>query len=407
VNKRILTEAEDNFILAELERITEQGLFRTERVLQARKGRQIKVDGKELTDFCSNDYLGLSCHPEVVKAMQTAASRFGAGSTASPMVSGKTSLHQALEERLAELTGRDRAVIFSCGYTANLGVVSALISSRKQMAIADRLCHASLVDAVLASRAVFRRFAHADPAALEAVLKRYPEQRKLVLTESVFSMDGDISPLPNLSQVCRNHNAILLADDAHGFGVIGENGLGGTDYFSLGQAAVPLLMATFGKALGVHGAFVAGPAGLLEMLVQKARPRIYSTSLPAPVIAAVDKALDVMIDEPERRIHLAGLIRRFHTGLLQMGISGGSPHSPIQPLVVGDPVKTLSLGRALEKEGFIAGTMRPPTVPRNTSRLRITLSAAHSVQQVDRLLEILGRLSVTGRKDFGREDHGH
>ncbi len=321
--------------------------------------------------------------------MQAAADKYGVGSTASPLVCGKSALHELLEQKLARLTGRDRALILSCGYMANLAIVSSLASTRGQAIFADRLCHASMLDGAMISRSTKKRYAHASPTALENILKRTAEKSRLVLTESVFSMDGDIAPLPELAQLCRQYKACLVVDDAHGFGVIGKQGLGGMEHFSLGQTDVPLMMATFGKALGVYGAFIAGPDDLIDTLVQRARPYIYSTALPAPIIAAVYEALDVMQEEPNRREQLESLIQRFRSGAAGRGITITTSNTPIQPVIIGDANKAVMVSRLLEQNGIFVSAIRPPTVPRNSSRLRITLSANHTDEHIDTLLDVL------------------
>jgi len=382
---------------SEVGQLHRDGLFRKERIIEQRKGAEIKVDGKRLLNFCSNDYLGLASHASIKLAMQEAADTFGTGSTASPLVCGKSSLHLSVEQKLATITGRDRALLLSCGYMANLAILSALTGSRKQQIIADRHCHASMVDGAVNSRSIFKRYAHSDPVALEQFLKNAGDTPALVMTESVFSMDGDIAPLPTLARVCHRYQACLVVDDAHGFGVIGKQGLGGMDHFSLDQAEVPLMMATFGKALGVYGAFVAGPDQLIEMLVQRARPYIYSTALPPPVIAAMNASLDVMQDEPGRRERLLLMIHRFQAGATRLGIKLAPFVTPIQPVIIGDAKKAVVISELLEQDGFFVRAIRPPTVPANTSRLRITLSADHDEQQVDGLLQALGnRLADAG-----------
>lgn len=371
------------------EQLRSEGLYRKERIVEARKGTLLQIEGKDLINFCSNDYLGLASHPGISQAMQAATDKYGIGSTASPLVCGKSALHESLEQKLAKLTGRDRALILSCGYMANLAIVSGLVNSRKQIIFEDRLCHASMVDGAMNSRSVTKRYAHANPDSLEALLKKTTGKPGLVLTESVFSMDGDIAPLREISWLCKQHNVCLVVDDAHGFGVIGDQGLGGMDHFSLSQSDVPLMMATFGKALGVYGAFVAGSEDLIETLVQRARPYIYSTALPTPVIAAVHFALDIMQAEPTRREQLGLLIHRFRSGADRLGIRLAGSMTPIQPVILGDANKTLKASQLLEQKGFFVSAIRPPTVPRNSSRLRITLTASHTAEQIDRLLDAL------------------
>jgi 8-amino-7-oxononanoate synthase len=383
---------------ADIKTLREEGLYRKERIIQSRQGADIVIDDKGLINFSSNDYLGLACHPEIVAAMQNAAGNFGVGSSASPLVSGKTRLHVQLEQRIATITGRERALLLSCGYMANLAIFSSLIQSRRQEIYQDRLCHASMIDGAATTGRRIRRYAHANPAALEALLKQTGKAIRLVLTESVFSMNGDIAPLPELARLCQEYNACLVVDDAHGFGVIGSQGLGGMDYFSLGQNEVPLMMATFGKALGVYGAFVAGPAELLENFVQRARPYIYSTALPPPIVAAALAALEVQIAEPERRNKLNKLVTHFRAGAEELGIKVMPSISPIQPVLIGSADDAVKISLLLEQKGIYVSAIRPPTVPANSSRLRITLSAAHSFEQIDYLLQSLREsLDGTGR----------
>lgn len=378
-------------LAADTARLASQGMLRRERLVEMREGARIKLDGRWLVNFCSNDYLGLAHHPQIINAMQKAASVYGTGSSASPLVSGKSSLHRQLEIRLAGMLGRDRVLLLSSGYAANLALLSALIHSRHQIVIQDKLCHASMVDGSAIAHVKIKRYKHADVQSLENILARRPDadSSPLVMTESVFSMDGDMAPLPEIAAVCRKYSACLVVDDAHAFGVIGQDGLGGLNHFSLSQQDVPLMMATFGKALGVYGAFVAGPAALIETLIQRARPYIYSTALPVPLIAAADTALDVMMNEKWRRQHLAELIDRFRSGAGRLGIRLENSTTPIQPVIIGAPEPTLRCSRYLEQHGIFVSAIRPPTVPHNSSRLRITLSALHTAEQVDELLSTL------------------
>jgi len=376
-------------ISADINKLRQAGLYRMERIIQSRHGAEIVIDDKALINFSSNDYLGLAGHPEIVAAMQSAASNYGVGSSASPLVSGKTCLHAQLEQRIAAITGRERALLLSCGYMANLAIFSSLIHSRSQEIYQDRLCHASMIDGAATTGRRIRRYAHANPAALETLLKQAGKSTKLVLTESVFSMNGDIAPLPELGRLCQEYSACLIVDDAHGFGVIGNQGLGGMDYFSLGQKDVPLLMATFGKALGVYGAFVAGPAEIIETFVQRARPYIYSTALPPPIVAAALSSLEIQLNEPERRTRLNKLVKHFHLGAKKLGITVMPSITPIQPVLIGAAEKAVKVSLLLENKGIYVSAIRPPTVPANSSRLRITLSAAHSFEQVDNLLQSL------------------
>lgn len=387
--EQIQYSAQQNEPISILREIEGKGLFRTERIVNARNGMEVEIDGKRLVNFCSNDYLGLSSHPRIIEAMHKAAITFGVGSSASPLVCGKTILHSLLEGRLAKVMKRDRVLLMSCGYMANLAIITALSFSRNQPVIEDRLCHASMVDGAKLAGVKLKRFAHASAESLEKVLSSVDSEFKLVLTESVFSMDGDIAPLPQLSIVCRKYQACLVVDDAHALGVLGDNGLGSMDHFSLGQSDVPLIMGTFGKALGVYGAFIAGDENLIEMLVQKARPYIYSTALPVPLVAAIDEALDIIEEESDRREALFDRVHHFRAGAANFGIKTVSANTPIQAVVIGDMNRTMRISKMLEEYGFFVSGIRPPTVPRNTSRLRITLSSAHSKEQIDHLLHCL------------------
>jgi 8-amino-7-oxononanoate synthase len=356
--------------------------------LQSAQGPVVRLHDGEYLNFCSNDYLGLAAHPRVVAAFQRAAAQYGVGAGASHLVCGHSAVHQQLEEALAEFTGRPRALLFSSGYMANTGILSSLLQAGDHV-LEDRLNHASLLDGGLHSGARFQRFGHCDVPALERKLARV-DGVKLVVVDGVFSMDGDSAPLAELDVACRRHDAWLMVDDAHGFGVLGERGAGSTEQAALDVAAVPILMATLGKALGTAGAFVAGSELLIESLIQLARTYIYTTALPPAVAAASLESLRLLGEESWRRTHLADLIRRFRRGAAQLSLPLMDSSSAIQPLVVGDAGRALKLSTRLRQQGLLIGAIRPPTVPAGTSRLRITLSAAHSEAQVDALLAQLG-----------------
>ncbi|MEE4143561.1 MAG: 8-amino-7-oxononanoate synthase [Halieaceae bacterium] len=362
-------------------------LYRRRLTLQSAQGPVVRVDGREYLNFCSNDYLGLAAHPRVTEAFQRAAATYGVGSGASHLVCGHSTPHHQLEEALAAFTGRPRALLFSSGYMANTGILTTLLR-RGDHVFEDRLNHASLLDGGLHSGARFQRFGHSDVAALERKLDR-ADGVKLVVVDGVFSMDGDTAPLQALAAVCARHDASLMVDDAHGFGVMGERGAGSTEAAGLDMAAVPVLMATLGKALGTAGAFVAGSELLIESLLQQARTYIYTTALPPAVAAASLESLRLLREESWRREHLQRLIARFRQGAGQLGLPLMASGSAIQPLVVGDARRALDLSETLRQDGLLIGAIRPPTVPAGTSRLRITLSAGHSEAQVDRLLERL------------------
>jgi len=362
-------------------------LFRQRLTLQSAQGPVVQVDGREYLNFCSNDYLGLAAHPRVIEAFQRAAASYGVGSGASHLVCGHSAPHHQLEEVLAEFTGRPRALLFSSGYMANTGILTTLLR-RGDHVFEDRLNHASLLDGGLHSGARFQRFGHSDAAALEYKLSR-AEGVKLVVVDGVFSMDGDTAPLQDLVAACSRHDACLMVDDAHGFGVMGERGAGSTEAAGLDAAAVPVLMATLGKALGTAGAFVAGSELLIESLLQQARTYIYTTALPPAIAAASLESLKLLHEESWRREHLARLIDRFRRGAGQLDLPLMDSSSAIQPLLVGEARRALDLSEKLRQQGLLIGAIRPPTVPVGTSRLRVTLSAGHSEAQVDRLLERL------------------
>ena len=372
----------------------QQHLMRRRVVTDSPVGVRAKVDGRELRVFCSNDYLGLANHPRLIEAMQKAAADFGAGSGASHLVCGHSRLHHQLEQTFAAKTGRDRALLFSTGYMANLGVITALLG-RQDAVFEDKWNHASLLDGGLLSGARFQRFLHNDMASLETKLGKSDARRKLICVDGVFSMDGDRADVKSLSHLAAAHDALLMVDDAHGFGMLGSNGLGICDELGLGQNEVPILMCTLGKALGGFGAIVAGPELLIESLIQFARPYIYTTALPPSVAATTLAALDLLDAESWRRDKLAENIRYFREQADNAGLSLMASTTAIQPLVIGDDDKALAWQEALREQGFWISAIRPPTVPRGTARLRITLTADHSRDDVDALLQALDE---TGRR---------
>ena len=361
--------------------------------------QQVSVDGRAAINFCGNDYLGLAQHARLTAAFAQAAAA-GAGSGASHLVTGHHPLHHALEQRLAAWTGRERALAFSSGYLANLGVVCAL-AGRGDAVLEDRLNHASLIDAGLLSGARFARYAHADAAALAAKLSATPARRSIVVTDGVFSMDGDLAPLPALAAASRNAGALLVVDDAHGYGVLGATGRGTLEHFGLDEAAVPLAIGTLGKAFGSYGAFVTGPAELVELVLQRARSYRYTTALPPAVAAATIAALDVLDAEPWRRARVLDLVARFRQRAATAGlVLAGSP-TPIQPILLGTPDAALAASEALLARGFMVAAIRPPTVPAGTSRLRVTLSASHEDRDVDALVDALAEVLCLPARDAG------
>jgi 8-amino-7-oxononanoate synthase len=353
-----------------------------------------------LTNFCSNDYLGLKDHPEVVSAFTEAATKYGVGSGASHLVTGHGVEHEALEVELAAFTGRQRALVFSTGYMANMGVIGTL-ADQKSIIVSDKLNHASLIDGSRLSGATLKRFRHADAAhAIEHLNASATDgNAQLLVTDGVFSMDGDVAPLPALARASRAVNAWLIVDDAHGLGVMGKTGRGCCEYFALDSDDVPVLVGTFGKAFGTFGAFVAGDADLIEFLVQKARTYIYTTALPPAVAAATRAALRVSQRESWRREKVLSLSRRLRDGLETLGFppggtrdATGSIVTPIVPVILGDESRAVAVSRSLEERGLLVAAIRPPTVPAGTARLRVTLSAAHEEAQVDTLIAALAPL---------------
>jgi 8-amino-7-oxononanoate synthase len=371
----------------ELEQRRRKHLYREREVLATPQGVEVVVGQERLLAFCSNDYLGLANHPAVVHAFQDGAARYGVGAGASHLVSGHSGAHHALEEELAEFVGSARALLFSTGYMANLGVVSALVS-RHGTIFEDRLNHASLIDAARLARAEVVRYAHGDSARLAELMATSP-QPELITTDAVFSMDGDVAPLAALEQLARRHGARLLADDAHGFGVLGAQGRGSFEAQGVPLAGPSILMGTLGKALGTFGAFVAGEAALIETLIQQARTYIYTTALPPAVAEATRAALRLVRAESWRREQLRALIARFRTGAMQLGLKLLASDTAIQPVMLGDAEAALRASRALRAHGIWVPAIRPPTVPAGSARLRVTLSTAHSTEHVDRLLDAL------------------
>ncbi len=365
-------------------------LYRARRIADSAQGPEMVLDGVSVVTFCSNDYLGLAADPHVAEALAAGARRWGAGSGAAHLVNGHSRAHHDLEEELAAFTGRERALLFSTGYMANLGVGSALLG-RGDAAFEDRLNHASLIDAGYRPGIDFQRYPHGDSADLERRLAASNAPEKLVLTDGIFSMDGDAAPLPELARVCAARGARLMVDDAHGFGVIGPGGRGSVAAAGLSSAEVPVVVGTLGKAFGTAGAFVAGDDDLIETLIQAARTFIYTTALPPAVAEATRTSLALAQGADDARTHLQQLITHFRVGAESLGATLMDSGTPIQPLLIGDAGDALALSERLLDEGLLVTAIRPPTVPRGTARLRVTLSATHTDEHIDRLLDALGR----------------
>ncbi len=399
----------DALLKPQLAALKEKSLYRLRRVLAGPQGPEVTLEGRRYLNFSSNDYLGLAAHPVLAEAARRGLAEYGLGSGAAHLVTGHSAAHHAFEEELAAFTGRQRALLFSSGYMANLGIASALLK-RGDRVLEDRLNHASLLDAGLLCGARFARYGHADVTDLEKHLVETEGRsrrssrsdpasrgistslyvcRTLVMTDGVFSMDGDVAPLTELARTAEQAGAFLMVDDAHGFGVLGKAGRGSLEHHGLGPEEVPVLMGTLGKACGGFGAFVAGSEALVESLIQGARTYIYTTATPPALAEAGRAALKLLQSEGWRRETLRALIARFRAGAAQLDLKLLPSETAIQPLLVGESAAALKLADALKQQGILAVAIRPPTVPAGSARVRLTLTAAHTETQVDRLLEAL------------------
>lgn len=380
------------YLAAQLEQLEADGLRRKRRTLEAPCGPLAHVEGRNLVSFCSNDYLGLANDSRLIDAVCEGALRWGVGSGASHLVSGHLLPHDILEEKLAAFTGFSRALLFSTGYMANLGILAALVG-RGDAVFADKLNHASLIDAVQLTRADSLRYPHGDLEALERQLRASPAKRKLILSDCVFSMDGDLAPLPGLLELAERFDAWLVIDDAHGFGVLGPQGRGSLAHFGLSNAERIVYMGTLGKAAGGSGAFVAGSATVIEWLLQKARTYIFTTGASPLMACALIASLELIEQGDERRTHLRNLTERLRDGLSQTRWQLLPSPTAIQPVIIGDNHDALRVANALYDRGLWVPAIRPPTVPRGSARLRVSLTTAHTTEQVDRLVDALRELA--------------
>jgi 8-amino-7-oxononanoate synthase len=377
----------------------ERQLQRVRREVESPQQIELVVGGKKLLSFCSNDYLGLANHPEVVAAFKRGLDQYGAGSGASHLVTGHTAAHSALEEELAAFTGRSRALLFSSGYMANVGVLTSLLDDKDQV-FQDKLNHASLLDGGLFSGANFRRYPHKDMRKLDTMLgSAGAEGLRLIVSDGVFSMDGDVAPLGQILKIAERYRAVTMIDDAHGFGCLGKNGGGLVEAAQergaqIDEARLPILIGTLGKAFGTAGAFVAGSEALIETLIQFCRPYIYTTAMPAAVAVATRKSLELVKSEGWRREQLHKLVTQFRKGASALGLPLLDSPTQIQIVMLGTPERAVAASAALEQKGILVTAIRPPTVPPGTSRLRLTFSAAHSEQQVEILLSALAELKL-------------
>ena len=374
-------------VVAQVERAS-ASLLRRLRTVDAVDGAWIVVDRRRLLDFASNDYLGLAQHAALREALARAAARWGVGAGAAHLLGGHREEHAALEDALARWTGRERALLFSTGWMANLGVVSALLD-RDDLCVQDKLNHASLLDAARLAGCTLKRYQHGDVASAARQFATQAGAGALLASDGVFSMDGDVAPLRELAALARTEGATLMVDDAHGLGVLGPDGAGSVAAAGLAQDDVPVLMGTLGKALGVAGAFVAGSRVLIDGLVQSARTFVYTTALPPALAAATRVAIDIARHEAWRRERLQRLVAHFRDGAAQRGLRLLDSRTPIQPVLVGDAAAALALSQRLEAAGLYVPAIRPPTVPQGAARLRVALSALHAESDVERLLDAL------------------
>jgi len=369
--------------LADLER---NHRLRTRRVLDSPQGARVREGGRELANFSSNDYLGLAGHARLREAAHAAIDTYGVGAGASPLVTGNMRIHEEAERRFAEFCGLPRALLFSSGYAANLGILATL-ADREAEIFADRLNHACLNDGAILSRARFTRYAHLDLAALDARLAASTARLRIVATDAVFSMDGDLAPLDELLRLCERHDAWLVVDDAHGIGVLGA-GRGSLAHWGVRSPRI-VYMATLGKALGGYGAFVAGEASLVEWLMQRARTYVYSTGLPPLTAAVACAALDLAADGT-LAARLQARVSQFRAACSAHGVAIGDSITAIQPLVIGGDSQALEAAARAHAAGYLVPAIRPPTVPEGTSRLRISITAAHETADVAGLARVLG-----------------
>lgn len=368
------------------------GRYRSQRIRAGQQDVHVNVGGQGFLSFCNNDYLGLAKHPDIKRAFIAAIEQHGSGAGAAHLLTGHSHYHQQLEEALAEFTGQPRALLFSSGYQANMGVIDGLMV-KDDVIIQDKLNHASLLDGGRLSAAKQYRYHHADMDALKRRLDLTQNvERRLIVTDGVFSMDGDIAPLTDLVALAKHYKTALMIDDAHGFGVLGENGAGSCEHWQLTTEEKPIVMGTFGKAFGTAGAFVAADEVVIETLIQQARTYIYTTAQPDALAAATLQSLKLVQQETWRREKLRALIAQFRQGAIQLGCDLMDSETAIQPIVIGDVKTALEWGQKLEQQGILVGVIRPPTVPEGSARLRITLSAEHSEKDIERLLSALDAL---------------
>ena len=379
-------------IAQELLELQEQFAYRHRRILQSPQSTEIIVDGKQYLSFCSNDYLGLANDHRVCKAAKDAIDQFGLGSGASQLITGYSTTHANLERQLAEFFCFEKAVLFSSGYLANLGVISAL-SNKNSLVLEDRLNHASLIDAAKYASAKLKRYKHCDINHAEEILKQESADSVLIVSDGVFSMEGTTAPLKKLCRLKQQYDGLLVIDDAHGIGVLGEKGKGTMEYENINSTKIDILIGTFGKSFGTSGAFVCGSKDFIELLIQKARTLIYTTALAPALAASTSKSLEILINEPERRKRLHENIKYFRASLENTSLHSENSVTAIQTITLGENEKAIKFSQALEKRGLLVIAIRPPTVPANTARLRITLCSEHTHSQIDQLVSALTHIN--------------
>ena len=376
------------YISDELSKIKESGLYRELKVVGNAQDTRIDIEGKTYLSFCSNNYLGLANHPSVIEAVKKAVDEYGWGACASRLVSGNMTLHEALEKEISRFKRKDAAIVFPTGYMANLGVISSLVSGG-DLVISDKLNHASIIDGCRLSGADFRVYAHCNMEKLETILKKTSKyNRKLIVTDSVFSMDGDLAPLPDIVRIAKKYNAMVMVDEAHGTGVFGENGRGVVEYFNLDNE-VDVVMGTLSKAIGSLGGYVCGDDDLISYLRNKARPFMYTTALPPAVCAASIASINLIQEDPSLREVLWNNVCCIKERLGLLGIDMISSQSQIIPLLIGDTQKAVDISKLLYERGVLIPAIRPPTVPANSSRLRMTVMSSHTQDDLESLFKVL------------------
>ncbi|MCG8378632.1 MAG: 8-amino-7-oxononanoate synthase [Proteobacteria bacterium] len=368
-----------------------KGLYRSRRIIESAQGPTVLINDQEYLNFSSNDYLGLANNQELKDCMIEAVKTFGIGAASSQLIVGHFKAHEQLEKNLAKFLNRDAALVFSTGYQANLAIASVLIDSNTVI-LQDKLNHASLIDAALLSKGKLVRYKHRDVNHLLTLLEKYKDKDLIVMTDGVFSMDGDLAPLEKISDLCKTYNALLLVDDAHGLGAIGETGAGLLECLSLNQEQVPVLIGTFGKAFGSGGAFIAGNNKLIDVFIQKARSYIYTTALLPAVAVTVDRSIELVKEASGLRQNLKSLIKYFTDNIKQANYSSAVSNTHIQPIIIGEAEEANKISNYLYNNKIIATAIRPPTVPEKTSRLRISLTAKHTTAQIDTLLNTIKQM---------------